>query len=236
MTQAAARFVEQGALVENIVEYLTLLDTFKIFPFVALLCAVALRQARRVIAVRTLLEGMLAGICALALTRVVQNIGPPRLRPAFLPEFDAPAPLIHHSFSDWSSFPSDTAALAFAIAVVVLRYDRLLGSLALGWAILISMARLVAAYHYPSDLVAGAVIGTAFALLFTTDSMRRLIVAGSTKLLESAPTLSSLLLVALLFQTATMFEDVRRGAEGLLRHAGLLKEQAPPPKVTTKLP
>jgi membrane-associated phospholipid phosphatase len=63
------------------------------------------------------------------------------------------------------SFPSDHASAAFAIAVAVFLFDRLLGGIFLAAAAAIGIGRVVTGVHYPADVVAGALVGTAAALL-----------------------------------------------------------------------
>jgi undecaprenyl-diphosphatase len=63
------------------------------------------------------------------------------------------------------SFPSDHAAVAFAIAFAVLAFSRRAGSVFLAAATLISLSRFALGLHYPSDVLAGALIGWAAALL-----------------------------------------------------------------------
>ena len=62
------------------------------------------------------------------------------------------------------SFPSDHASAAFAIAVAVFLYDRRVGSVLLGLASLMALDRVFVGLHYPGDVLAGALIGTAVAL------------------------------------------------------------------------
>lgn len=79
-------------------------------------------------------------------------------------------PLSTHLFAAPStdpSFPSDHAAAAFAIAVAVLAFSRAAGSAFLATATLIAVSRVVVGLHYPSDVLAGAVVGIAAALLVT---------------------------------------------------------------------
>lgn len=66
------------------------------------------------------------------------------------------------------SFPSDHAAVAFAIAFAVLAFSRRGGFVFLGAATLIGLSRIALGMHYPSDVVAGIVVGWAAALLVTT--------------------------------------------------------------------
>jgi membrane-associated phospholipid phosphatase len=57
------------------------------------------------------------------------------------------------------SFPSDHATAAFAIAFGILFVARRTGWLFLAWAALIGVSRVLAGMHYPTDVIAGAVVG-----------------------------------------------------------------------------
>ena len=63
------------------------------------------------------------------------------------------------------SFPSDHAAVAFAIAFAVLACSRLAGILLLAFATLIALSRVALGLHYPTDVLAGMCVGWAAALL-----------------------------------------------------------------------
>ena len=65
------------------------------------------------------------------------------------------------------SFPSDHAAAAFAIAFAVLAFSRYAGVLFLAAATAIGLSRIALGLHYPSDVLAGIVVGWAAALLVT---------------------------------------------------------------------
>ena len=71
-----------------------------------------------------------------------------------------------------TSFPSDHATAGFAIAVALFLRHRKAGWLALGLATIVSIARVAVGTHYPSDVVAGAMIGAAAALIFWHPSVR----------------------------------------------------------------
>jgi membrane-associated phospholipid phosphatase len=66
------------------------------------------------------------------------------------------------------SFPSDHAAAAFAIAFAVLAFSRRGAAVFLGLAALIGVSRVALGVHYPTDVLAGALVGFAAALLVTT--------------------------------------------------------------------
>jgi undecaprenyl-diphosphatase len=65
------------------------------------------------------------------------------------------------------SFPSDHAAVAFAIAFGVLAFSRRAGLLFLATATLLGLSRVALGLHYPTDVLAGAVVGWVAALLTT---------------------------------------------------------------------
>jgi undecaprenyl-diphosphatase len=63
------------------------------------------------------------------------------------------------------SFPSDHAAAAFAIAFCVLAFSRWAGAGFLAAATLIGVSRIALGMHYPSDVLAGTLVGWAAATL-----------------------------------------------------------------------
>lgn len=65
------------------------------------------------------------------------------------------------------SFPSDHAAVAVAIAFAVLAFSRRAGLLFLAAATLIALSRIALGMHYPSDVLAGMLVGWAAAALVT---------------------------------------------------------------------
>ena len=66
---------------------------------------------------------------------------------------------------DTWSFPSGHTASAFAGAAAVLIHSRRWGAVAMVYAALVGISRLYLCVHWPTDVVAGALIGTALAFL-----------------------------------------------------------------------
>jgi undecaprenyl-diphosphatase len=64
-----------------------------------------------------------------------------------------------------SSFPSDHATVAFALAVAVFIWHRRAGWLMLAMATVLAVSRVAVGTHYPSDVLGGAAIGAACALV-----------------------------------------------------------------------
>jgi undecaprenyl-diphosphatase len=69
-------------------------------------------------------------------------------------------------------FPSDHATGAFAIAFALVLRDRLIGTIALVLALLLSVGRVALGVHYPSDVFAGAVLGLLAALVLWIPALR----------------------------------------------------------------
>lgn len=71
------------------------------------------------------------------------------------------------------SFPSDHATASFAIAVAIFLRKRGWGTFALLAAAALSVGRVAVGYHFPTDVLAGAALGTAAALLLWMPALRR---------------------------------------------------------------
>lgn len=79
--------------------------------------------------------------------------------------------LVPHS-SD-ASFPSDHATAAFAIASAIWLRLRGVGAVALLLAAVLAVGRVAVGVHYPGDVVAGAALGTAAAVVLWWLPLRR---------------------------------------------------------------
>ena len=73
------------------------------------------------------------------------------------------------------SFPSGHTLHCFIAATVLMCYDRRLGIPALGMALLVSFSRLYLYVHFPSDILAGALLGTGIGLVavFAAEKIRK---------------------------------------------------------------
>ncbi len=78
--------------------------------------------------------------------------------------FPRPRPFLTHDVHQLitihaASFPSGHALFFFAFSTVVFCYHRMLGVLFLIASTIVCLARVAAGIHYPSDILAGALIG-----------------------------------------------------------------------------
>jgi undecaprenyl-diphosphatase len=72
----------------------------------------------------------------------------------------------------WSSFPSDHAVFLFALATSVFFLSRKLGIAVFCYALLICSSLVYSGIHYPTDILAGAALGTGIASLTQIKPLR----------------------------------------------------------------
>jgi undecaprenyl-diphosphatase len=111
---------------------------------------------------------------------------------------------------DWSSFPSDHAAVFFSLAMSIFFVWRTSGIAALSYVFLfIAMPRLYLGFHYPTDVVEGALIGIVLALIARAklfcDWVGRFIMPW----LQRSPGSFYACLFILTYQIATVFQSAR---------------------------
>ena len=104
---------------------------------------------------RASVSALTAAALALAVNQAIAHV------------WERPRPYVTHGLSTHllsasspdPSFPSDHAAAAFAIAFAVLAFSRAAGLGFLAAATLIALSRIALGLHYPSDVLAGALVG-----------------------------------------------------------------------------
>jgi undecaprenyl-diphosphatase len=131
--------------------------------FLALYWALWFKPSKRMEEDRRDLASALTCAVLIAVASRLLQIGLPfHQRPLHMPGlgFRIPFEVSPETLNNWGSFPSDHALLFFALCVPLWRRSRWLGLAMGGWTlIVICLPRLYLGYHYPSDVLAGAVIG-----------------------------------------------------------------------------
>jgi undecaprenyl-diphosphatase len=106
-----------------------------------------------------LLLGLAAAIAAVILSRLLQLMLPTHLRPLHdpMPGFNVPPGIDITTLNGWNSFPSDHACFFFGLVTVIWRRSQVLGLRSV--ALLSILPRVYLGFHYPSDVVSGALLG-----------------------------------------------------------------------------
>ena len=160
-----------------------------------------------------LLSGILGSLWALLIARVLAHALPLRIRPLLDPEmhFRPPIGLPGESnWTSWSSFPSDHASLFFALATGVWCANRAVGrALFLYVVSVICLPRLYVGIHFPTDIIAGAVIGAICVEICSSRLGRSVMAEPILRWGERHRPLFYVLFSLLTFQIATLFWDLR---------------------------
>jgi membrane-associated phospholipid phosphatase len=181
---------------------------------------------------QAIVGALLGTLGALVLARGMALMLPFRLRPMYEIGigYHPPSLQITRTMEDWSSFPSDTAALVFALSFGLWRLSRPLGAALMAYsATWICLPRVYLGIHYPSDILAGALLGIAAtwaavkALGARDGALGRRVMAAVSALEARRPGLFYAAAFAASFEVALLFDDVRAfGRAGLhwLHHSG----------------
>jgi len=161
------------------------------------------------------LSGFTASFVALAVARVLAAVLPFRQRPLLDPTlgFRSPfgsdqSPIIH-----WSSFPSDHAVLYFSLATCLYFISRKVGLCAFLYSLLVvCLPRVYMGVHFPTDILAGALLGIAIAGLSSLREVRQFIARPFIRWLDEAPATFYPCFYLCSFLFATQFDPVRTAA------------------------
>jgi undecaprenyl-diphosphatase len=171
------------------------------------------------------IRALVGALLSIGIGRGMQNLLPERARPLHDPELliELPDAIDRAALAGWSSFPSDTTILFFALSTAIWSANRGLGLLAYAWSLfVVCLPRIYFGYHYPGDIIAGAFIGMSimwFALRFTPfERMRRPF--DRTQL--AWPKLFPAAIFLVSFEAASLFE----GSRGVVREVARLVAEA----------
>lgn len=109
----------------------------------------------------------------------------------------------------WNSCPSDHAILFFCLATCLWMISWRLGLAAMIHAVfVISLPRVYVGYHYPTDIVAGALLGTGSALACRSSGLRRRLSAPAFQWMQTHPASFYAFAFAATFEVAELFQSL----------------------------
>lgn len=198
---------------------LRILDRFPMFQGVALMALLcgALVEARRRSDVLLIVVGVISASLAAVLSRLVQHFLPPSPRPMYDPALHFVPPLGADvgALRDWTSYPSDHAALLAGLASTLFLVRPRLGLIAFAWVAALGLVRMYGGYHYLTDTVGGWLFGAGAVFALAAAPLDRLepVVAWAWRYRFMA---AALLFIGAV-EAADMFDDVRGMANFILQ-------------------
>jgi undecaprenyl-diphosphatase len=161
---------------------------------------------------RHVVVAIVAGTATAVVSRLVQVGLPFHQRPLHTPGLglNVPLPVDPETLNTFSSFPSDHAMLFFALSVPLWRRAAWLGVAAMLWtALVICLPRIYLGYHYPSDVLAGAILGVICMLLLSALARRTRLPDQAVRLADQRPAAFYAVAFIVCFELATLFADAR---------------------------
>jgi len=171
-----------------------------------------------------ILSTLLFAILAIVLGRLLARLMPFRVRPIASSDlvFVLPHGFRPGTLQTLSSFPSDHAIFFFSLATGLCFARPRLGSIAVSYTVfVIIFSRIYVGYHYPTDVLAGALIGVGIGCVANVRPVRAWVGSYGMRWLSSHPASFYALFFLLSLEIAEMFEGVRYLATGFLREMSI---------------
>ncbi len=174
-----------------------------------------------------LIFGLIASVLVGFACRAIAAVVPFRERPIHNPQLHLQLPygLDPRTLLSWSSFPSDHAAVYFALAAAIWMVSRRLGVIAVIDATVINcLPRLYIGVHYPTDIIVGALIGVLTTYVLTLPRIRQTLMKPAWPWLLSHPGPFYAMLFLCTAEAGTgfsMLHDMLSGVLYLLRTHGI---------------
>jgi len=166
---------------------------------------------------RLIRQKLMATICAMVIgilvARLLADLLPFRARPISDPQLHLRPPSGFEELATWSSFPSDHAVVWLTLAFGVLQLHRPLGAVTLVYACLLSLGRVYAGIHYPTDIIGAAIIAGLVLWLLNRPAILAQIYAPLASYEQRSPGVFYAAAFLACYEIANLFDEVRDLAE-----------------------
>ncbi len=183
----------------------------KFVPIVLVICWLWFKpEPRRKWLRPLLLDALTSGVVALVVGRVLALALPFRDRPFSRGDLAFALPDVENGLRTWSSFPSDHAVLAFALAASLARISPGMGlCIGIHSLVIVCLPRIYLGLHYPSDVAGGALIGATCAWAVSSLAARSTLNRSLMEIERTRPAAFYTAGFLLLFSITEMFNGFR---------------------------
>ena len=201
---------EHHAIFFKLATYASYNKTYKFLPLVLVICWYwSKKSPKQALNRKILVETIFDSLLAIFIGRLLALTLPFNERPFLNKDLNVNIP-DPHMLRTWSSFPSDHAVLAFALATSLFRISPVIGILAfLHASIIICLPRVVLGLHYPSDIIGGAIIGISIVIIFAKIKARVKLVEFILNIERKFAEIFYVLSFILLYEIIEMFDSIR---------------------------
>ncbi len=165
-----------------------------------------------------LIKGILSGLVAIVVARILANSLPTRLRPLDDPAvyFLLNVKQTTNNLENWSAFPSDHAALVFALSLSLFKISSRVSYFFLIYsAVIICLPRIYLGLHYPSDVIVGALIG-----LLSSSAVQNMRLGWVDRIkgfADQKPSVFYTVAFIVTSELAQMFDNIRSVGRGVMK-------------------